>query len=219
VNLKIFGLALASTAAMLAQAPATKVGVINIQQTILSTKDGQKATQNLQAKFDPRRKDIERKQQEIQQMQDSFRKTQNTASEDQRTKLARDIDQKQMALKRDMEDAQGDFEQEQSRAYNELGGRLLQVIDKYARDNSYTLILDVSSPQTPVLYMANGTDITAEIVKLYDANAPAAAPVTGAPGAGAPAGGVPGGAAPRPTTIAPPKLPLPSPSKPATAKP
>jgi len=219
VNLKIFGLALASTAAMLAQAPATKVGVINIQQTILSTKDGQKATQNLQAKFDPRRKDIERKQQEIQQMQDSFRKTQNTASEDQRTKLARDIDQKQMALKRDMEDAQGDFEQEQSRAYNELGGRLLQVIDKYARDNSYTLILDVSSPQTPVLYMANGTDITAEIVKLYDANAPAAAPVTGAPGAGAPAGGIPGSAAPKPTTIAPPKLPLPSPSKPATAKP
>ena len=219
MNLKIFGLALASTAAMLAQAPATKVGVINIQQTILSTKDGQKATQNLQAKFDPRRKDIERKQQEIQQMQDSFRKTQNTASEEQRTKLARDIDQKQMALKRDMEDAQGDFEQEQSRAYNELGGRLLQVIDKYARDNSYTLILDVSSPQTPVLYMANGTDITAEIVKLYDANAPAAAPVTGAPGAGAPAGGVPGSAAPKPTTIAPPKLPLPSPSKPATAKP
>jgi len=219
VNLKIFGLALASTAAMLAQAPATKVGVINIQQTILSTKDGQKATQNLQAKFDPRRKDIERKQQEIQQMQDSFRKTQNTASEDQRTKLARDIDQKQMALKRDMEDAQGDFEQEQSRAYNELGGRLLQVIDKYARDNSYTLILDVSSPQTPVLYMANGTDITAEIVKLYDTNAPAAAPATGAPGAGAPAGGLPGSAAPKPTTIAPPKLPLPSPSKPATAKP
>ena len=219
MNLKIFGLALASTAAMLAQAPATKVGVINIQQTILSTKDGQKATQNLQAKFDPRRKDIERKQQEIQQMQDSFRKTQNTASEDQRTKLARDIDQKQMALKRDMEDAQGDFEQEQSRAYNELGGRLLQVIDKYARDNSYTLILDVSSPQTPVLYMANGTDITAEIVKLYDANAPAAAPVTGASGAGAPAGGIPGSAAPKPTTIAPPKLPLPSPSKPATAKP
>ena len=219
MNLKIFGLALASTAAMLAQAPATKVGVINIQQTILSTKDGQKATQNLQAKFDPRRKDIERKQQEIQQMQDSFRKTQNTASEDQRTKLARDIDQKQMALKRDMEDAQGDFEQEQSRAYNELGGRLLQVIDKYARDNSYTLILDVSSPQTPVLYMANGTDITAEIVKLYDTNAPAAAPATGAPGAGAPAGGLPGSAAPKPTTIAPPKLSLPSPSKPATAKP
>ena len=214
MNLKIFGLALASTAAMLAQAPATKVGVINIQQTILSTKDGQKATQDLQAKFDPRRKDIERKQQEIQQLQDSFRKTQNTASEEQRTKLARDIDQKQMALKRDMEDAQGDFEQEQSRSYNELGGRLLQVIDKYARDHAYTLILDVSSPQTPVLYMANGTDITAEIVKLYDANAPAAAPATGAP-----AGGAPGSAAPKPTTIAPPRLPAPSPSKPATAKP
>lgn len=217
MNLKIFGLALASTAAVLAQTPATKVGVINIQQTILSTKDGQKATQDLQAKFDPRRKDIERKQQEIQQLQDSFRKTQNTASEEQRTKLARDIDQKQMALKRDMEDAQGDFEQEQNRAYNELGGRLLQVIDKYARDHSYTLILDVSSPQTPVLYMANGTDITAEIVKMYDANAPAPAPATGAPATGAPAT-----AAPKPTmTPSAPKLPPPtaSPVKPAPSKP
>lgn len=204
--------------ALFAQAPppVTKVGVINIQQAILSTKDGQRSAQELQVRFDPRRKEIDRKNGEIQAMQEQFRKTQNTASEEQRTKLARDVDQRQKSLQRDMEDAQAEFEQEQGKVLNELGGRLMQVIDKYSRDNAYTLILDVSNPQTPVLYMANGTDITAEIVKLYDANAPA--PAATKP-AGTPA--APMTVAPRPTTLTTPpavKPSVPAP-KPAGAKP
>jgi outer membrane protein len=193
VNVKVSSivLALAAVPELLAQAPATKVGVINIQQAVLATKDGQKAAQDLQAKFDPKRKAIEDRNAEIQQLQDQFRKSQNTASEEQRAKLARDIDQKQKALQRDVEDAQAEFEQEQQRAFNELGGRLLQVLGKYARDNAYTLILDVSTQQSPVLYMADGIDITEAVVKLYDANAPTPAP--------APASAKPAPAMPKPT--------------------
>jgi outer membrane protein len=174
--------------ALFAQAPS-KVGVINIQQAIISTKDGQKAAQEMQTKFDPRSKDLEQKQSEIQQLQAQFQKTQNTASEEQRTKLAREIDQKQKALQRDQEDARAEFEQEQGKVLNELGGRLMQVIDKYAKDNGFSLILDVSSQQSPVLYMASGLDITAEVVKMYDANAPSsmAAPAMPKPAATKPA--------------------------------
>ncbi len=150
----------------------TKVGVINIQQALLSTKDGQAAAQQLQTKFDPKRQDIAKKEGELQQLQAQFQKTQAVASEDQRTKLARDIDQRQRALQRDKEDAQAEFEQEKDKVLNEIGNRLMQVIDKFAKDNAYSLILDVSSQQTPVLYMASGLDITADVVKLYDANAP-----------------------------------------------
>jgi hypothetical protein len=83
----------------------------------------------------------------------------------------------------------------------------MQVIDKYARDRAYTLILDVSSQQSPVLYMANGIDVTADIVKAYDAAAPAAAPA--APAATKPTSTTPPPAAkptvtPKPTTPAKP---------------
>jgi outer membrane protein len=197
-------LALAAAPMLMGQTTPTKVGVINIQQAVLATRDGQKAAQDLQARFDPKRKAIEGRNSEIQQLQDQFRKTQNTASEEQRAKLARDIDQKQKALQRDVEDAQAEFEQEQQRAFNELGGRLLQVIGKYARDNSYAVILDVSNQQTsPVLYMADGIDITEEVVKLYDANAPAP-PAMPKPTSSAPA---------KPTSIAPAK-PAAAPAKP-----
>ena len=43
-----------SATSVLAQ---SKVGTINIQQAIVSTKDGQKASAELQTRFDPRRKE------------------------------------------------------------------------------------------------------------------------------------------------------------------
>jgi outer membrane protein len=164
-----------AASAVLGQTPS-KVGVINIQQAIVSTKDGQKAAQDLQARFEPKSKEIEKRAADLQGLQQQYQKSSNTASEDQRARMAREIDQKQKALQRDNEDARAEIEQEQQKIINELGGRIMQVIDKYARDNAYTLILDVSSPQTPVLYMATGIDVTADIVKLYDANAPAPPP-------------------------------------------
>ncbi len=51
-----------------------------------------------------------------------------------------------------------------------LGQRMMAVIEKYAKDNNYTLILDVSNPNTPVLYASSGIDITSDIVSLYDKN-------------------------------------------------
>ena len=93
----------------------------------------------------------------------------------------RDIDQLTKALGRDTEDAQADFDQQQQKVLQELGGRLMAVIDKYARDNGYSLILDVSTQPNPVLYISNNIDITSEIVALYDKNAPSA--TTGTPNA------------------------------------
>ena len=74
------------------------------------------------------------------------------------------------------------------------------VIGAIAKEASYTLILDVSSPQTPVLYATNQIDITQEIIKLYDAQAPAASVP-----ASKPASTPPASLAPRPTGVAPAK--------------
>lgn len=157
------------------QPPPTKVGIIHIQNAIISTKDGQKAAAELQNKFDPKRKQLEQKQNEIASLQEQLRKGANTLSEEARQKLMREIDAKTRALNRETEDAQSEFDQEQQKILQELGGRLMQVIDKYARDNGFALILDVSSPQTPVLYAANSIDITQAIVELYDKYSPSAA--------------------------------------------
>ncbi|HEY6253475.1 MAG TPA: OmpH family outer membrane protein, partial [Candidatus Angelobacter sp.] len=58
--------------------------------------------------------------------------------------------------------------------------------------NNFSVILDVSNPQTPVLWASQGTNITKELVDAYNAAAPIAAPPAKPAGAAAsrpPAGG------------------------------
>lgn len=154
--------------------PPSKVGIIAFQNAIISTKDGQKAAAELTAKFGPRKSELEKKQSTIAQLQDQLRKGTNTMSEEAKQKLMREIDQTTKSLNRDTEDAQAELDQEQNRIMQELGQRIQAVMDKYARDNGYAVILDVSSQQTPVLYAASGIDITQDIIALYDKNAPSA---------------------------------------------
>jgi outer membrane protein len=190
-------------APLMAQTP-TKVGIIHIQSAIIATKDGQKAANDLQAKFEPKKKSLEAKQSEIAGLQGELAKGSNTMAETRRLELTRQIDQKTKDLNRSTEDAQAEFELEQNKLLQDLGGKLMAVIDKYARDNGFALILDVSSPQTPVLFAANGVDVTKEIVEIYDKNSPSALPPAPKPAASAPA-------APKPAAPAAPK--------PAAAKP
>ncbi len=174
--------AVLATVAGAQTAPATKVGVIQFQNAIIGSKDGQKAAAELQARFDPKRKELEGKQSKIAGMQDTLNKGRNTMSADQREKLIRDIDDLTKSLNRDTEDANAEVQQAQQKIFQELGQRMMAVIDKYARDKGYTMILDVSSPQTPVLYVSSGYDVTQEVVSIYDKTSATPAP-TAAPAA------------------------------------
>ncbi len=184
----VFGwsmLALASASAM-AQAPS-KIGVINIQSAIVSTKDGQKAASELEGKALPKRKAMEAKQNEINNLKDQLQKGQNALSDQAKQELVRNIDYKTKSFNRDMEDAQAEWDGEQQKVLQDLGGKMMAVIDKFAKDNGYVLIVDVSSPQTPVLFASNTIDITKEIIELYDKNTTSPASTSAAPKPAAPA--------------------------------
>jgi outer membrane protein len=175
-------LALMVAIAAPAQAQTGKFAVINIQSAIVSTKDGQKAAAELDTKFGPRRKQVDARKAEIDSLRDQLQKGQNTLSDAAKNEIYKNIDQKTKSLNRDMEDAQAELEQDQNRLIQDLSQKIMVVIDKYAKDNGYTLVLDVSSPQTPVLFASNTIDITKEIVDLYDKGSAAMAPVAPAPG-------------------------------------
>ena len=169
-----------------AQQTNAKVGVISIQGALVGTKDGQKASQELDQKFMPRKKEFDTRQNEIAQLQDQYNKGGTVMSEDKRNQLAREIDEKKKRLQRDMQDAEEELQGEQQRLLQGLGQRMMAVIEKYAKDNGYTMILNVSDPNTPVLYASSAIDITQDIISLYDKTT-----VNGGP--------APGAATPKPT--------------------
>jgi outer membrane protein len=174
-------LAVAALANAQATTP-TKVAIIHIQQAIVSTKDGQKAQADIQTRFGPKRSALEKKQQDLAALQDQLKKGSATMSEDAKNKIARDIDALNKDLTRGGEDFDAEVQQEENKIMNDLGTKMLDVVGKYASQNGYAMVLDISQQQT-VLWADPGVNITAECIKLYDqahpgtgGSAPATAP-------------------------------------------
>src|SRR4051795_10500634 len=114
-----------------AQNPS-KVAIIHVQNAILSTKDGQKAASELSTRFAPKKGELEKKQTEITGLQDQLRKGSATMSEDAKAKLMRDIDANNKSLQRETEQAQADPDPDHRKIMEDLGNKVMAVIEKYA---------------------------------------------------------------------------------------
>ena len=196
----------------MAQAPAaapaassaapTKVGVIQIQAALAATKEGQKAAAELETKLGPRKKELESRQSEIKDLQDRLQRGGNTLSDSAKEDLTRNIDTKTKSYNRQLEDAQAELEAEQQKLVNVLGQKMMAVIDKYAQQNGFAIVLDVSNQNTPVLYASNTVDITKEVIDLYDKTSftptSSGTPARSAPPAARPAAAPAPSAAPKP---------------------
>ena len=146
----------------------SKIAVISLQPAIMGTKEGTAAGAALQAKYAPKQADFEKRKADLAALQDQLNKGGAALDQDARAKLVREIDSRTKALQRDAKDASDDSQQDMNSVYNQLGDKMLQIIEQYAYQNGYAVVLDVSAQQTPVIWAAGSANITTDIVKLYD---------------------------------------------------
>ena len=192
-------------AAVRAQSPAAagsaapgKVGVINIRSAIGSTAEGKQAQAELQSQFAPRQTEIENMNKQINDLRQRLAACEGKCSQDeiarlttQGQRMTQQFDRKNNELQEDSNAALGDV-------IDRIGRKMVDVLDRYARENGYNIVLDSSAQNTPILYASTQIDVTQEIVRLYDS----AYPVKG----GAPAQQKP--------PAAKPAAPTPTPTKP-----
>src|SRR5271154_1000136 len=176
--------ALLMTPAVWAQAsaqPPTKVGVINVQGAIASTAEGKQAAAELQSQFAPRTTELQNLQKQIEDLRGRLQTGQSTLSDEEKARLTREGDQLTRTFQRKQQEFQDDTNDAQQDVVNRIGRKLVDVLNKYAKDNSYSVVLDDSSQQTPVLYAANPVDVTQDIIRLYDQSYPVKTGTTAAP--------------------------------------
>ena len=165
----------------LAQAPAgtpqgNKVAIVNIQDAIANTNEGKKELEVLQQKFSPRQAALQTQNDEVANLKKQLETQGSKLSDEERNSRIRVATEKQKTLQRNYEDFQNEVQQSEQEIMNRLGKKMLDVMEKYAKNNGYTVVLDVSNPQTPVLYAAPTTNITKELVDAYNAESGVAAP-------------------------------------------
>ena len=183
INTRVLSLALVlvwGISAARAQAPAagsatsTKVGIVSIQDAIANTNEGKKELETLQQKFAPRQAALQSQNDELENLKKQLQAQGDKLSEEERNSRVRAATEKQKTLQRSAEDFQNEVQQAEQEILNRLGKKMLDVLEKYAKENGYAVVMDVSNPQTPVLYANPGTNITKNLVDAYNAESPAA---------------------------------------------
>ncbi len=212
---------LASTSRALGQAPAAptpadstaatpivpitaKVAIIAFQQAVAATNEGQRNFAQLRVKFEPKQTQLKTQSDEIDSLKKQLQDAGTTLSEPERDSRLRVIDEKTKSLQRSAEDAQNEASNAISEMYQQLAQKVYAVLDTYANQSKFTLVLDASNQQnSPVLWASPATDITKAVVDAYNAKSG----VPAQPAAAAPP------ATPRPSTT-PPRTTRPSTTKP-----
>ena len=148
--------------------PPVKVGVIEWQKAILSTQEGQRSAAALQARFEVRRVDTERKRIELAALQERLRRTGSAMDETARAGLEREIDRGTRTLNRMMEDLNLDLQEEQGMLARKLGVNMSAVIEKYIAVHGFAVVLEITKGDPPAAWAAASVDVTADIVREYD---------------------------------------------------
>lgn len=168
-------------------APApSKVGTINLQAAIVNTAEGKQASAELQTRFAARSTELQNLQKQIKDIQAKLQSSQQVLSEGESGRLQREAERLTGTLQRKQQYFQEDLNAAQQDIMNNIGRKLADVLSKYSKENGYSVILDTSSQQTPVVYGAPQVDVTEEITKLYDQSHPAKSTPTTTPKATTP---------------------------------
>jgi len=141
-----------------------RIAVVDVQHAVMQTEDGIRAQATLKKLFDKRQQELDSKQTELQRAREDIEKQARVLSRE--------------ALQRRMEDWQRrmvelqtvfvDYNKELQKKQNELTGpilrKMLGVINRIAKKNSYELIIDKQAAP----YVRADLDLTEQIIQLYN---------------------------------------------------
>jgi Skp family chaperone for outer membrane proteins len=174
-----------AAAAPAPQAVPAKIAIIEYEQVAAATNEGQRSLQELQAKYQPRKAQLDALAAEIDTLQKQLQAAPASMPEEEREPRARAIDVKQKQYQRDGEDATNAYNADVQEAIGKIAQKLGPVVMKYVQQNGYTMLLDNNGQQQGglTLMWAPGTDISKEVVDAYNATSGVAAPTPSAPSA------------------------------------
>lgn len=190
----VLGLAcLLGTATVRAQATpgsasSGKIGVINVRQAIVTTAEGKQASAELQTQFTPRQNELEGMNKQINDLRNRLSAGANTLSDEEKVRLTQQGQRLTQQLDRKNNELNEDVQAAQADVVDRIGRKMMDVLDRYARENGLVAVFDSSAQNSPILFASTNIDITQEIIKLYDqsypvkgAAAPAAKPAASKP--------------------------------------
>jgi len=190
------------------RAQNSKVAAVDFERAVVQCAEGKKASEKFNTAVQAKQTELAQRQKDI---DDGTKKLQNgarTLSDAAKADLQKDIDKKTTDLQRLNEDAQKELETMRDELLRPIAQKATALLNAMAEQQGYTMVVDVSNPQSNVVFVNPKFEITEELIKRIDAEAAKAPAASEGP---KPAGTAPAANAPRP-----PSSPAAAPKPPAT---
>src|SRR5215831_13686181 len=214
--MKVFGISLALGACMVlapslasAQVPAAapsesqRFAVINIQRIAAESTEGKASTAKVQALNQKKISELNDLNKRLQGDQQKLSAQGTMLNEAARAELERNIDKEQKDLQRAQQDAQEEVQQLQQDLQNAFQAKLLPIIQQVVAERKITILF--SQADAGIVFADPGLDLTADVIKRFDAATTPASTAPAAPGATTAPTPTPAPPAPAPTTPPKPK--------------
>lgn len=166
-SIALIAAAAAGLAGLAAAQEAVKLGMINSQEILDKSAEGKRALAQLQAADKKFSDDIARLDDQIKQLQNRLSTQRLTLTAETAASIQADIQRKQTERQRAAEDAAQAMRDLQVKTLEQIQNELIPIIEQVRKDMGFDCIFDLT--KGGVVYFNPALDVTAEVIRRYDA--------------------------------------------------
>jgi len=147
-------------------AAQTKIGVVDLQLAVASTKAGKSAKEKLEKLTAQKQKELDTKVEKVQKMEEEMQKQMPLMSDAGKKDMLEKYRKEMMELQKLYMDNQTTLAKKKAELLEPILKKMGEVIQDLALSEGFTLILDRS--EGTVLYFQPSLDVTPEVIKRYN---------------------------------------------------
>jgi outer membrane protein len=145
-------------------AAESRVGFVDIQKAVISTKEWKRSFESFKKNFAKEKKKIKSREARIKKMLADLNKQSFVLEPELKKKKEDKFRKEKVAFERYVQDQNAEFGKSEKEMTQKILIKMMKVIQKIGKDKKYTMILE----QKVVLYHDKGNDLTSLAIKTYD---------------------------------------------------
>lgn len=150
-----------------AEAAEVRIGYVDMRRVLTESKAGKQVKTEIEKTVKQRQEALNRDEQELKKLQQAYEKDKLILSEAQRQQKQKEFEQKLNEYRQAAAEAQREIRQKEQDYAKKALPEVQDIIRDLAREEKLTLVFE--KHEMPVLYAADGPDLTDKVIKRLDA--------------------------------------------------
>ncbi len=152
-----------------ASAADLKVGFVDMQKALASSKTGVAAQKQYETEVKEAQLKLDVKKSEYEKLQQEFSKKKDSLNDKARAQREEELISMEKELKRSFQDTQDVLRRRHSQLVGDLVKKIKVVVEEVGKAEGYTVIIEKNSPS--ILFTDGETDISEEVVEKFNKSA------------------------------------------------